>query len=162
MTCKWILAFGLLLTGEVAHATMDNAQMSVWVNEAIVETYTYQYDNYPERQKVFAHYFTAESWIAYIKALNESKLLDAVKKNKYQVSAVATMPPAITSSIPHHWKAVMPLLVRYKGPQYEQKQYLEAMVDFTEVPAGQGVRGLAITSIEVKKSSPPCPCPSNR
>jgi hypothetical protein len=158
MKYKCLLTLVFILTGFSAHATMDNAQMSVWVNEAIVETYTYQYDDYRERQKVFAHYFTAEAWIAYIKALNESKLLDEVKKNKYLVSAVATMPPTITASVPHHWKAVMPLLVRYKNPQVQQKQFLEVVLDFTEAPSDQGVRGLAITSIQVKKSTPPCPC----
>ncbi len=158
MKCKWMLTLILLLTGLLAHATMDNAQMSVWVNEAIVETYTYQFDDYRERQKIFSHYFTAEAWIAYIKALNESKLLDVVKKNKYSVSAVATMPPTITASGPRHWQAVMPLLVRYKNPQIEQKQFLDVALDFTEVPSDQGVRGLAATSIHVKKSTPPCPC----
>ena len=158
MTCKWMLSLALLLTGLPVHATMDNAQMSVWVNEVIVETYTYQYDDYHERQKVFANYFTAKAWIAYIKALNESKLLDEVKKNKYSVSAVATMPPTITTCVPHHWNAVMPLLVRYKNPQIQQKQFLEVAVDFTEAPSDQGIRGLAITSIQVKISTPPCPC----
>ena len=158
MICKKILTFVLLLTGLSAHATVDSAQMSAWINEAVVETYTYQYDNYVERQKVFAHYFTAEAWIGYIKALNESKLLDVVKKNKYSVSAVATMPPTITASVSHHWKAVMPLLVRYQNPQVQQKQFLDVAVDFTEVPSDQGVRGLAITSIQVKKTTRPCQC----
>lgn len=162
MAYKRILALVLLLAGDLVHAAMDKAQMSVWVNEAIVQTYTYQYDDYLQRQKVFSQYFTAEGWIDYIKALNQSKLLDAVKKNKYKVSAVATMPPTITVSAPHHWKAVMPLLVRYKGPEYEQKQVLEVTLDFTEASSKQGVRGLAITSINVKKSSPPCPCSPNQ
>lgn len=156
-----ILSLVLFLTAHLLHAAIDEAQMSVWVNEAIVETYTYRYDDYRERQKIFAHYFTADAWMAYIKALNASKLLDVVHKNKYVVSAVATMPPTITATVPHHWTAVMPLLVRYKSAQEEQKQSLEATIEFTEVPSDQGVRGLAITSMQVKQSSPMCPCPSN-
>lgn len=162
MVYQYVWGIFLFLTGLSAHAAMDNAQMSVWVNEGIVETYTYQYNNYLERQKVFAHYFTGNAWIAYIKALNASKVLDEVKKNKYSVSAVATMPPTITAIDAHHWKAVMPLLVRYNNAQMEQKQHLEMTVELIEAPSGEGVRGLAFTSIQAKKSSPICPCGSNQ
>lgn len=158
---KWWLIFLMVFTGQVASAAMDHASMTVWVNEAIVETYTYQYDDYLARQKVVAHYFTAKAWMDYLSALNESKLLTLVKKEKYSVSAVATMPPTISSIAPHQWKAVMPLLVRYQSSTDQQKQYLEVTVEFTDETSGAGVRGLALESIQTKKTSPLCPCGPN-
>ncbi|KTD20170.1 DotI/IcmL family type IV secretion protein [Legionella londiniensis] len=136
----------------------DNAALSVWANEAIVATYTFGHKNFIERQKEIAKYFTPQGWTAYSKAFLESKLPEAVQKNQYQVASVALMPPEVEEIDSRRWRATMPLLVVYKNPQYQQKQTLEIVIDFTTVPAGQGVRGLAITSLRSKVIKPPCRC----
>ena len=160
MKGRWMVAFFTVLMGNSVFALMDDAQMSVWVNEAIVSTYTYTYSNQLSRQKQMAAYFTAGGWIAYSKALSASNLPESVNKNKYTVSAVATMPPEISKMADHQWKAVMPLLVLYKNPNHQQTQTLNVALSFTEAPSGEGVRGLAITRMEVKSSTPPCSCPT--
>lgn len=156
-----LLCFSLLLLPIQAVAAASDTQLAVWANEAIVETYTYDYQNFLARQKDIAVYFTAAGWIAYSKALHDSKLPDAVQKNNYYVSAVATLPPQIKMVSPNNWKAVMPLLVVYKNPQYQQKQTLEITLEFITAPPGQGVRGLAITSLNSKEVKPACRCPAD-
>jgi hypothetical protein len=152
------LLWGVLLLSVPAYAEMDSAQMSVWVNEAIVETYTYDYNNYLEREKVISHYYTIKGWIAYTGALNQSKLLETVKKNLFTVNAVATLPPAIKQIDAEHWEAMMPLLVVYKNAQLQEKQTLEVILNFVKANPNEGVRGLAVTSIQTKKSTPLCQC----
>jgi hypothetical protein len=155
-----LLCFALLALPLSAFALTDNTntQLAVWANEAIVATYTYDYQKYIERQKEIAVYYSATGWISYSKALTDSKLPDVVKKNDYDVSAVAILPPQIKAINNHSWQAIMPLLVVYKNPQYQQKQTLEVTIEFTTTPAGQGVRGLAITSLQSKEIEPPCQC----
>ena len=143
------------------HAAPDDTQLAVWTNEASVATYTYNYQNYLARQQQIAQYFTSDGWIAYSKALNDSKLPDAVQQNAYYVSAVATLPPTIKTLGTNQWQATMPLLVVYKNPQYQQKQTLAITLNFTSAPTGQGVRGLAITSLQAKVTQPACKCPPN-
>lgn len=145
-----------------ASAMTDTTQLAVWANEAIVATYTYDYQNFLEQQKQIAFYFTSEGWIAYSKALNDSKLPEAVQKNNYFVSAVATMPPQLKTINDTNWQVVMPLLVVYKNPQYQQKQTLEVTIELTTAPSGQGVRGFAITSLQAKQVKPACQCPVER
>ncbi len=154
------LWFTLPLQAADAHDDVsDNPQLAVWVNEAIVATYTFNYKNYLTRQTEIAVYFTAKGWMAYSSALIASKLPEAVKKNAYDVNAVATMPPSIKIIGNNNWRAIMPLLVVYKNPQYQQKQTLEVTMEFTTAPSGQGVRGLSITSMQSKLIKPPCQCP---
>lgn len=153
-----VLSIALLLTSLVVEAAPDKAQLSVWANEAIVATYTYDYKNYQEAQKQIANYFTANGWISYIKALNASKLPEAVQKNQYEVSAVALLPPDIKTIDPTHWQATMPILVVYKNPQYTQRQTLNVVLTFGEAPASQGVRGLSIDSLQATVTEPPCQC----
>ena len=141
-----------------ALATPDSTQLAVWANEAIVATFTYNHENFLPRQKEIAQYFTAKSWIAYSKALQEAKLPETVKTNSYYVSAVATLPPAVTALKDHTWQAVMPILVIYKNPEYKQKQTLAITINFKEVPADTGVRGLAITRLQSTVAQAPCKC----
>jgi hypothetical protein len=154
--CAAFMLFALSLSAKALPP--DNTQLAVWANEAIIATYTFDYKNFLDRQKEIAKYFTAGGWTAYSTAITTSKLPDAVKANSYYVSAVATLPPEITSIGPNQWQAKMPILVIYKNPQYQQKQNLDVTIHFTQAPAGQGVRGFAIMSLQSKISTPPCQC----
>ena len=157
---KKIILLCLLSLPVLSFATAENTQMAVWANEAIVATYTYNAQNFLNRQKEIAHYFTATAWINYTKALTDSKLLESVQKNNYEVSAVATLPPQIKLIQNNNWQADMPLLVVYKNPQYQQKQHLMITLQFTTAPSGQGIRGFAITSLQSKQVTPSCECPN--
>ncbi|VEG91728.1 DotI/IcmL family type IV secretion protein [Legionella spiritensis] len=148
----------ILLYPVTGSAAIDDTQLSVWANEAIVATYTYNYKNYLTRQREIAKYFTADGWIQYTKALNASKLPETVQKNLYYVSAVATLPPEIKSTGSAQWQATMPLLVIYKNPQYKQKQTLNITINFMQAPSGQGVRGLVIKNLQAKVAKPACQC----
>lgn len=154
----FLLCFALLALPARAAGVLDNTQLAVWANEAIITTYTYNAQNYINRQKEIAFYFTAQGWIAYSNALIASKLPETVQKNAYDVSAVATMPPQIKVLHDNYWQAVMPVLVVYKNPQIIQKQTLEVTIEFTTAPTGQGVRGLAMASLQAKVVTPSCQC----
>lgn len=147
-----------IITPLKALATPDNTQLAVWANEAIVATFTYTHDNFLTRQKEIARYFTADSWIAYSKALTDAKLPETVQTNFYSVSAVATLPPKITTLKNNTWQAVMPVLVVYKNYEYRQKQTLSIKINFKTVPDNTGVRGLAITKLQATVAEEPCPC----
>ena len=71
----------LLIVSQLGYAAPDRTQLAVWANEAIIATYTFNYKNYIQDQKEIAKYFTAEGWIAYSKALDDSKVPEAVQKN---------------------------------------------------------------------------------
>lgn len=154
-----VLTFFLVLSiPGYTNTPVDNTQLAVWANEAIVATYTYSFDNFLARQKEIAKYFSAEGWTGYSAALNASKLPDAVQANKYYVSAVATLPPEIKALEPGKWEAKMPILVVYQNPQYRQKQDLDVTIQFKEASSGSGVRGFSIINLQAKAGKPPCVC----
>lgn len=150
--------FLFLATTIPVYASPDNIQLLVWANEAIVTSYTYNYKTYTQDQKKIAQYFTTDGWIAYSKALNASKLPEAVQKNSYNVTAVATQPPQLAVIDSTHWNVTMPILVQYQNPQYQQQQNVKVVLGITLASAGQGVRGFAITSLQSTAIKPPCPC----
>ena len=152
------LSLFLLIFSYANCSAADNIELSVWANEAIVSTYTYNFKTYMQDQKKIAQYFTTEGWIAYSNALNASKLPDAVQKNAYEVSSVATAPPQLTTLDASHWTITMPVLVQYKNPQYQQQQSLNIVLGVTQASSGQGIRGFAITSLKSTVIKPPCQC----
>lgn len=149
----------LIMCAQISYSAA-NTQLAVWANEAIIATYSYDYKNYLQEQKEIAKYFTGEAWMAYTKALNESKLPDSVQKNNYNVSAVATLPPEIKVIDNANWQASMPILVVYSNPEYQQKQNLKVVITFTQAASGQGVRGYSISSLQSTVIKPPCQCPN--
>jgi len=160
-TLKSLWQYALLLTLSTSiMAQPGQAELTVWVSEAVVTTYTFNHNNFMERQKNIAQYFTADGWTAYSKALIASKLQDTVMKNEYEVSAVPTMPPDIKSLGQDRWQASMPILVVYQNPQSQQKQTLDVTIQFTKAASGQGVRGLAIMSLQSKVIKPVLKCVS--
>jgi hypothetical protein len=136
----------------------NSVELSIWANEAIVSTYTYNYQNYLSEQKKIARYFTPHAWIIYTEALTNSKLIESIEKNKYSVTAVALSPPAVKSLGPNIWQASMPTLVAYKNNQHEQKQRLLITLTFKKVSKDAGVRGFAIESFQAVPQTTPCKC----
>ena len=141
-----------------ALAAPSNTELAVWANEAIIATYTFDYQNFITEQKTIAKYFTADGWIKYNTALLESKLPDQVKKNSYFVSAVAQLPIQLKTIDNNHWEDSAPIVVVYKNPSYQQKQTLQVTIQFSAVQPEQGVRGLAITQLTSVPTEKPCEC----
>lgn len=154
----FIFFIGWLLYATQALAFND-VELSIWSNEVIVSAYTLSADTLLASQKSLARYFTNTAWVDYTKALQTSKLNDAIQKNNYTVSAVALLPPTVkTLREGIEWQATMPLLVLYKNNDYQQKQTLEVVITFVKAKANEGVRGLAITSFNTTISTAPCRC----
>lgn len=148
----------LLLLTRVGFADPAPETLSVWANEAIVATYSLDAEHLVQDQQASAKYFTSTAWLNFLKAFDASGISAAIKKNSYQVSAVATLPPTIKTMSSNTWQATMSLLVWYKNPAYQQKQTLNVTIQFTQVPNSQGVRGLAITNFKAEVAAQPCPC----
>ncbi|PJD92855.1 MAG: type IV secretion protein IcmL [Legionella sp.] len=155
---KWVCLWLAMVITIPAHATPSDAELSVWTNEAIVAAYTFSATDFLDKQKAIAKYFTADGWINYNKALDASKLKEAVQKNNYTVSAVALLPPTLKPLDNTHWQATMPLLVLYANKDYQQKQTLAVIITFTTTKSNEGVRGLALNSFTTTVATPACRC----
>lgn len=145
----------LLLLGFSSHADVINVPLSVWANQAIVSAYSYNYDNIVKRQKITAKFFTSNAWLNFSRAQLDSGILDAVKKNYYKVRAVATQPPKIIDKGMkdnlHNYQVIMPLLVTYTNPQYQQKQNLAVTLNIQASNGGNNFQIRSFVSKTVSK-----------
>jgi hypothetical protein len=132
-------------------------QLTVWVSEAVISTYTFDHKNFLKQQKAIAKYYTSDGWINYTKAFEASKLPETVKKHSYTVTSVPLFPPVIKNISMNQWQATIPILVVYQNPGYKQKQTLKVVVDFVKTDNG-GVNGFAITNLISTVTEEPCQC----
>lgn len=146
-----------LLHPMLSNAAPNPVALSVWVNEAIITSYTLDYEHLLQQEKELAKYFTSEGWIGYSQAFQASNLPQKIQANSYVVTAVATMPPTLKSVNQNEWEATMPILVLWKNPAYQQKQELNVIVRFI-ASTSQGVRGYAIVSLKSIPMAAPCRC----
>lgn len=153
-----LLCFWAMVVHAEAVVAPSSTTLSVWVNEAIVATYSYDYQHHLDQQSRISHYFSATGWVEYSRAFLQSKVLENVEKNKYAVSAVALAPPEVTSSGAGKWTGKMPVVVVYKNPQFEQRQTLMVTIAFEQVPEGTGVRRFAIKTFQAVVYKPTCSC----
>lgn len=148
----------LTLFNSFSFGLEPSISLQVWVNEAIVNTYTFNDENLLERQKDMAQYFSPQAWKIYLDVLNKSNILSQVKTQHYQVSAVATLPPTITvNPNTHSWQAQMPILVSYKNKDQKQIQNLEIDIEIIKSDSSDN-RGYAIVKYEAKILNQPCTC----
>ena len=151
----YISIFIICLTNVFALA--PNVPLQVWTNEAIVNLYNFDADNWQARQKDMAQYFTADAWLAYQAALKKTHIIQQVTDNKFSVSAVATAPAEVKAINTSSWETKMPVLVQFKNENGLQFQNFEVNLKIIKVEQG-GLRGYAIQQYNAKVLTALCPC----
>lgn len=158
-TRKILLLF-LMLFFKSSQALEPSVPMQVWVNQAIINLFTYSYDNWDARQKDMASYFTPDAWQAFQNAVAKSNIISQVKQNKYNVSAVATLPPTIKTIGKNIYQVDMPILVAYKNENDTQVQNLVITLHVFDTNA-TGLGQFAINQFLSKIDTTPCSCKGN-
>lgn len=152
-----ILLLCLMLFVKTSQALETSIPLQVWANQAIVNLFTYSYDNWDARQQDMAAYFTPDAWKAFQNAINKSNIIAQVKQNKYTVSAVATLPPTIKNIGKNLYQCDMPILVAYKNANDTQIQNLAIELHVFDTNSS-GFGQFAINQFLSKVDSSPCSC----
>lgn len=128
-----------------------------WANQAAIASFTYNFVNYRDELQASSGFFTAEGWDQFLKALQESNNLDAVKAKKLIVSAVATRAPIILQkgilNGSYSWRVQMPILVTYQSAsEFSQQNNVVTML-ITRVSTLNSPRGIGISQFVVGPAS---------
>lgn len=132
-----MLSCFLLLMTQISYATENEIQVKSPVSgikvklfalNALFSVYDFDHSNITHRQKAAAKLFTGDGWANFLSAMNKSKLLDYVRKNKYQVTTTALRPALISKQAlrygVYYWDVEYPAMVVFKNEKVQQVQYL--------------------------------------
>jgi len=119
-----------------------------WSNMVSTATYTYNFTNYVRELQAASAFFTDDAWRAFAANLRASGNIDLVKRNKYNVSAVATGAPVIVDKGiiggTYSWTVQMPMLVTFESASDRTSFTYIVTMKIVRVPTRIQPRGIAI------------------
>lgn len=127
-----------------------------WANQAAIAAFTYNFVNYQQELQSASEFFTPKGWREFLRALDSSNNLEAVKTKKLIVSAVATRAPIILQKGildgRYAWRVQIPILVTYQSPnEFAQQNNVVTML-ITRVSTLNNPRGIGISQFIVAPS----------
>lgn len=138
----------------LSDSSVSNSEVLVWATEAAVAALSYNFAEYPKNFQTASNYFIPNAWTAYLTALKESGSFDEVIKKKWVVSATTIGSPVILSQGArnniYEWDIQIPMKLIYQSAFHFTKQTVIVDMHVTKVPAGTGVRGLAVQYLVVR------------
>lgn len=143
----------LIFLSSFTWAIEPSVPLQIWVNEAIINSFTFNDKNLSIRQQDIAKFFTPEAW----KSFNQLNIFNEVKTHHFNVSAVATLPPKINLLENNIFSAEMPIMVIYFHGDETITQNLKITIQ--AIPSNKtDNRGYAIQKFESVNVTPPCAC----
>ncbi len=128
-----------------------------WANQASIAAFSYNFVNYRTELQASSGFFTAEGWDQFLKALQDSNNLLAVKSKHLIVSAVATKAPVILQkgilNGRYSWRVQMPILVTYQSASEFTQQNNVVTILITRVSTLNSPRGIGISQFVVGPAS---------
>lgn len=133
------------------HQSFKN--ISGWVFEAIMASYSFDFNSYYNQVDKSAYYFTPDGYNMYLNALKVSKVETQVVENKLEISTVPLQEPVLINGgsfgATEFWRYRVPVLVSYYGGKVPvvEKQMVEVLV--LRVPSFQNPKGLSISEFNM-------------
>ena len=135
-------------------SNMTKAELLDWATDTLTIIYSYDYANIDQVLAFSKRYFTEPGFNAYIKALEDSKNIQAIKDKKFIVSAVAKGPAVllkegVVNNI-YTWSVKVPMAVTYANDAQSFVQTIEATASIVRSANPTHRMGVAIHELSTK------------
>ena len=119
-----------------------------WAAQSASETLTFGFHDYRRRLQEASRHFTRKGWGSFVKALQESGLIEAVEENRQVISAAPRSAPTILSEGimggVYQWQVEMPMMVTYQIGQQQRNVSMNIRLLIVRVPKLESPNGLGI------------------
>lgn len=156
----------LLTLKPLNQPSLTTDELSRWVMEAAIASYTFNFTNWRLSLQDARRYYTPNGYQNFLKALKESRNLEAVKSKKFIVSAIPLNLPTI-KEIPtetlFRWKVEVPMLLTYQNgnPTDTIKQEITMTMLIVRISNLDSLKGVGIEQVIIsegyKPELPPTP-----
>lgn len=120
-----------------------------WASTAAVAAFTFNFVNYRQELQAASEFFTPEGWQAFLRGLQQSNNLAAVRAKRLVVSAVPTGAPIIMQSGRvvngrYTWRVQMPMLITYESASQVTQQSVVVTMVIARISTLSSPRGIGI------------------
>ncbi|MEM6903052.1 MAG: type IVB secretion system apparatus protein IcmL/DotI, partial [Pseudomonadota bacterium] len=128
---------------------LTQSAILTWAGKASTDAFTFDFVNFREQLQEAAVAFTPDGWRSFLKALEDSRNLEAVRERKLIVNAALQGAPVIlTEGVVngvYSWRIEMPIVVAYRSATDVQRQNLLVNMTVSRVPTLEYPEGVGIT-----------------
>ena len=137
---------------------MTHNELRRWANQAAIDSYTFNFSNYRSALQSVRKHYTAIGYQKYIKALQDSRNMEAVKAEKYVVSAQTVTPPQILkeykpqkSGERYSWLVKIPMLLTYESVNKTRQQKVTMLMLIVRLPTLESEDGVGIAQVIISE-----------
>ena len=142
-------------TGEVvpmqplSKPVVTNKYLTQWASSVVRSVFNLNFAHVTKQLNAAKVNFTPEGWVAFQSAV-QTTLLQAVKSQKLQVSAIVTGTPIILSTQIlkgyYTWLVRMPVLLTYTSASAHTKQKIDVTVVIKRIPTLDSSKGIQVSN----------------
>lgn len=111
-----------------APSPLPDVKVKIFAVDTLFAVYDFDHKNIKEHQKEAAKRFSGDGWTDFLSAMDNSKLMDSVTKNKYIVTTTPLLPAKISKQAlkqgVYYWIVEYPAMIVFKNDDYQQVQYV--------------------------------------
>lgn len=127
-----------------------------WATNAVLDVYTYNFNNYRQVFQDASKYFTTDGWKQFYTALSSSRNLQAVTEKKLVLSAVVSSAPIVNREYVDNgrytWQLQVPIMVTYQSLSEEFHENLIIVLTIQRLSTLDSVDGVGIISFVAKSA----------
>ncbi len=128
---------------------LTQSAILTWAGKAATDAFTFDFVNFRQQLQNAAQAFTPDGWRSFLKALEDSRNLEAVRQKKLIVNAALQGAPVmLTEGVVngvYSWRIEMPIVVAYRSANEVQRQNLLVNMTVSRVPTLEFPEGVGIT-----------------
>lgn len=128
-----------------------------WAGRAATAAFTFDFVNFRQQLQDASQAFTADGWRTFLKALEDSRNLLAVKERKLVVTAALQGAPVLLTegavNGKYQWRIEMPVVVAYQSGSDSQRQSLLVVMTVARVPQLEFPEGIGITQFVARPNT---------
>ncbi|NBX67196.1 MAG: type IV secretion protein IcmL [Proteobacteria bacterium] len=119
-----------------------------WAAQSASETLTFGFHDYRRRLQESSRHFTRKGWGSFVKALQDSGMIESVETNRQVLSAAPRSAPTILSEGilggVYQWQVELPMMVTYQIGQQQRNVSMNIRLLIIRVPKLESPNGLGI------------------
>lgn len=120
-----------------AEGDIPNNVVEAWGKNAAIQAFNFTPSAVDEELTKLQACFTAEGWQSFQDALTQSGNLDAIKKQKFNVTAIPAGNAALNSTGANQWQVIIPMTVTYQNDQDKIQQNLSVELSIGRKATGE-------------------------
>jgi hypothetical protein len=128
--------------------------VSKWIEEAVMDSYSFDFNNFDERVDKMEYYFTEEGYAAYRATMYNSGVKEQVIQSKIKVTTVVTGSPIMISGGEfmgiEYWRFSTPVRVSFYGGDDPKPQDMLVNMLLVRIPTHKNSKGLGIAEFSMK------------